>query len=117
MDLAALQPAYYSDELIIPQVERVRHRIASTFGANPEEIAIVRNATEALQTVLGDHHDAVAAEEWLRLAAVGGNGMAGFAAGLRAAHERRLQRKLGHEWREVWAELSSKKVTRWLRTA
>src|SRR4051812_16521218 len=51
MELASLQPAYYSDELIIPQVERVRRRIASTFGADPEEIAIVRNATEALQTV------------------------------------------------------------------
>jgi CHAD domain-containing protein len=71
---------------------------------------------EALQTVLGDHHDAVAAEEWLRVAAVDGDGMAGFAAGLRVAHERRLQRKLRHEWRHVWSELSSKKVTRWLRT-
>ena len=37
---------------------------------------------EALQTVLGDHHDAVAAEEWLRVAAVDGSGMTGFAAGL-----------------------------------
>jgi isopenicillin-N epimerase len=51
MELASLQPAYFSDELIIPQIERVRHRIASTFGADPEQIAIVRNATEALQTV------------------------------------------------------------------
>ena len=72
---------------------------------------------EALQTVLGDHHDAVAAEEWLRLAAVDGTGMAGFAAGLRAAHERSLQRSLRREWRAVWSDLSSKKVTRWLRTA
>ena len=70
---------------------------------------------EALQTVLGDHHDAVAAEEWLRLAAIDGSGMAGFAAGLRAARERRLQRKLGQEWRGVWSALSSKRVTRWLR--
>ncbi len=72
---------------------------------------------EALQTVLGDHHDAVAAEEWLRLAALDGSGIAGFAAGLRAAHERHLQRTLGQEWREVWTALSSKKVRRWLRTA
>jgi CHAD domain-containing protein len=70
---------------------------------------------EALQTVLGEHHDAVAAEEWLRLAALDGNGMTGFAAGLRVAHERRLQRKLRHEWRGVWSSLSSKKTTRWLR--
>lgn len=51
MELASLQPAYYSDELLIPQVERVRRRIAQTFGCDPEEIAILRNATDALQTV------------------------------------------------------------------
>jgi CHAD domain-containing protein len=79
--------------------------------------AAVRTAAraEALQTVLGDHHDAVAAEEWLRRAAVDGSGMAGFAAGLRAAHERELQRTLRKEWGEVWSSLSSKKGTRWLR--
>lgn len=51
MELASLQPAYYADELLIPQVERVRRRLAQTFGCDPEEIAITRNATEALQTV------------------------------------------------------------------
>ncbi len=51
MELASLQPAYYSDELLIPQVERVRRRLAQTLGCDPEEIAITRNATEALQTV------------------------------------------------------------------
>ncbi len=71
---------------------------------------------EALQTVLGDHHDAVAAEEWLRLAAVDASGMAGFAAGLRAAHERHLQHTLRQDWNHVWSELSSKQATRWLRT-
>lgn len=51
MELASLQPAYYTDELLIPQVERVRRRLSQTFGCDPEEIAITRNATEALQTV------------------------------------------------------------------
>ncbi|MCC6585799.1 MAG: aminotransferase class V-fold PLP-dependent enzyme [Bryobacterales bacterium] len=51
MELASLQPAYYSDELLIPQVERVRRRLAGTFGCDPEEIAVMRNATEALQAV------------------------------------------------------------------
>ncbi len=55
---------------------------------------------EALQTVLGDHHDAVAAEEWLRVAAVDGSGMAGFAAGLRVAHERRLQSEVASRMEE-----------------
>jgi CHAD domain-containing protein len=69
---------------------------------------------EALQTVLGEHHDAVAAEEWLRLAALDGNGMEGFAAGLRVAHERRLQRRLRKEWGDAWSSLSSKKASGWL---
>jgi CHAD domain-containing protein len=69
---------------------------------------------EDLQTVLGDHHDAVAAEEWLRLVARDADGKAGFAAGLRVAHELRLQRKLRRAWHPVWDSLSSEKATRWL---
>jgi CHAD domain-containing protein len=76
----------------------------------------VRTAQRAedLQTVLGEHHDAVAAEEWLRQVAQHADGKAGFAAGLRVAEERRLQRKLRRDWRPVWWSLSSKKATRWL---
>jgi selenocysteine lyase/cysteine desulfurase len=35
-----------------PQVETVRVRLARAFGCDPEELAIVRNASEALQTCL-----------------------------------------------------------------
>jgi CHAD domain-containing protein len=69
---------------------------------------------ESLQTVLGEHHDAVAAEEWLRQLGLAADGKTGFAAGLRVAEERRLQRKLRRDWRSVWSSLSSKKATRWL---
>ncbi|MFN7922950.1 MAG: aminotransferase class V-fold PLP-dependent enzyme [Bryobacteraceae bacterium] len=51
MELASLQPAYYTDEILIPQVDRVRKRLAQTFGCDSEEIAVTRNATEALQAV------------------------------------------------------------------
>ncbi len=92
-------------------------RYASEAAAPVMGKPALRTATraEALQTVLGDHHDAVAAEEWLRQAATDGGGMAGFAAGLRVAHERHLQRKLRHEWRGVLSALSSNKTRRWLR--
>jgi hypothetical protein len=46
-----------------------------------------------------------------------GGGMAGFAAGLRVAHERHLQRALRHEWRGALTSLSVKKKTRWLRAS
>jgi CHAD domain-containing protein len=76
----------------------------------------VRTAQQAenLQTVLGEHHDAVAAEEWLRQLGRSADGKTAFAAGLRVAEERRLQRKLRREWRSVWSSLSSEKATRWL---
>jgi selenocysteine lyase/cysteine desulfurase len=46
------QTMYYNLMTILqPQVEAVREQLASIFGASPETIAIVRNASEALETV------------------------------------------------------------------
>jgi CHAD domain-containing protein len=63
------------------------------------------NRAEDLQTILGEHHEAVAAEQWLDRTAGDGSGYAGFAAGLLAATERRRQDRLRHRWKEVWATL------------
>lgn len=46
-----MSPALYVDEILIPQRELVRSRLAATFGCSAEEIAITRNTTEALETV------------------------------------------------------------------
>ena len=46
-----MSPALYVDEILIPQREVVRSRLADTFGCSAEEIAITRNTTEALETV------------------------------------------------------------------
>ena len=45
-------PAYYMWRTLEPQKERVRRQLARHFGADPEEIAIVRNASEALETAI-----------------------------------------------------------------
>jgi selenocysteine lyase/cysteine desulfurase len=46
------QTMYYNLMTILePQVEAVRQQLASIFGASPETIAIVRNASEALETI------------------------------------------------------------------
>ncbi len=42
-------PAYHMWRLLEPGREGVRQRLARTFGADPEEIAITRNASESLQ--------------------------------------------------------------------
>jgi len=70
---------------------------------------------EELQSVLGEHHDAVAAVQWLERAARNGSGSLGFTAGLLAADERRQQRHLRHRWQAAWAGVATKKSTRWLR--
>src|SRR5256886_6637542 len=36
---------------IEPEIESVRRRLAGNFGCDPEEMAITRNASEALETV------------------------------------------------------------------
>lgn len=43
--------AYSMWQLVEPQVESVRQQLARAFGCDPEEMAITRNASEALETV------------------------------------------------------------------
>ncbi|MBN1222455.1 MAG: aminotransferase class V-fold PLP-dependent enzyme [Candidatus Aminicenantes bacterium] len=45
-------PVYNSWAVLRPRKELIRQQIADTFGCSPEEIALVRNVTEALQIPL-----------------------------------------------------------------
>ncbi len=83
--------------------------------AGPESRRTARDAA-ALQTVLGDHHDAVVAERWLRDAAGSGRRGAGtLVTGQLIADERHAQRACRAEWRSRWERLARKKRRRWLR--
>ncbi|HUF28474.1 MAG TPA: aminotransferase class V-fold PLP-dependent enzyme [Gemmatimonadaceae bacterium] len=44
-------PAYTMWQLLEPQIESVRRQLARSFGCDPEEMAITRNASEALEIV------------------------------------------------------------------
>lgn len=44
-------PAYTMWRILEPAIESVRERLAGSFGVDPEEIAITRNASEALEIV------------------------------------------------------------------
>jgi len=66
-----------------------------------------------VQTVLGEHHDAVAAESWLRAQAARGPAPASYAAGRLAAREAHTQKKLRKRSRAVLAKLDSKKQHGW----
>mgnify|MGYP001213523356 FL=1 len=46
-----MSPSLYVDELLYPQVELVRQRLAAVFGCDPEELALTRNTSESLLTI------------------------------------------------------------------
>lgn len=51
LEIENLNPSYYMWQVLDPGLETVRRRLAKTFGADPEEIAITRNASESLEIV------------------------------------------------------------------
>ena len=92
----------YAAEAAVPVIGKPARRTAT--------------AAEKLQTVLGEHHDAVTAESWLR-----GGGTARHLLRQRlrgrshGGEQHRRQRKLRHRWRRTWKPLVPPKRTRWWR--
>ena len=52
VELSNSAPAYTMWQILEPEIESVRRSLARRFGCDPEEIAVTRNASEALETVL-----------------------------------------------------------------
>ena len=73
------------------------------------------SAIAELQSVLGDHQDAVVAEAWLRRAVAGGaDGPESFTAGLLVTMEREQAARYRRRWRAAWKQASRRKLTSWL---
>jgi len=51
LQIENMNPTYYMWRILDPGLETCRRRLAKTFGCDPEEIAITRNASEALEIV------------------------------------------------------------------
>jgi isopenicillin-N epimerase len=51
LEIENMTPTYYMWRILDPGIENVRRRLARIFGYDTEEIAITRNASEALETV------------------------------------------------------------------
>jgi isopenicillin-N epimerase len=49
LDLSNQAPVYHMWQILEPNIESVRRRLAAAFGCDTEELAITRNASEALQ--------------------------------------------------------------------
>jgi isopenicillin-N epimerase len=51
LDYSNTAPAYTMWQILEPEIEAVRQRLAASFGCDPEEMAVTRNASEALEIV------------------------------------------------------------------
>jgi CHAD domain-containing protein len=100
----------YAAEAAIPVVGKPAKRTAS--------------AAEKLQTVLGKHHDSVAAEAWLReewtadsssRTPLAVSSSVSFEVGRLVAEARQGRRKARHHWPDAWAKLRKPKHRQWLR--
>jgi CHAD domain-containing protein len=89
----------YAAEAVVPVVGKPAERFAE--------------AAEAIQEILGDHHDAVVAQAWLRGAAANAPGRSALAAGLLIAAEHEEADRAKAQWDAAWARLDSKKLRAW----
>ncbi len=99
-------------------------RIASKqlrYGAELAEPVLGKSArrtarrAEDVQTILGDHHDAVTAVKWLEQIPAAGTTEASFVAGSKAADARREQVGARQQWIRAWNGLRRRTVTDWLQ--
>ena len=92
--------ARYAAEAVAPVAGRAATRFAE--------------AVAGLQGVLGDLHDAVVAQEWLRTAA-GRHATRALVAGEMLAQERADAASLRDRWPAVWEKAAGKKLRSWMR--
>jgi CHAD domain-containing protein len=87
------------------RAKQVRYASEATTAVFGDEVRHLAGAAEHVQTVLGDHHDAVFAESWARSAA-GSVGSAGIlAAGEVVSLERARQADRRSKWPSAWKHL------------
>ena len=95
------------------RAKRVRYAaeaLAPVFGKPAGRFA---RRAEALQTVLGNHQDAVVALGWLRQQGEGASPRVAFTAGVLAGVEAAAREGARQAWPEVWRELRRKRLRFW----
>ena len=85
--------------------------VEPVIGTPAEDFA---DAISDLQTVLGDHQDAVVGEAWLREAAASARRDAALVAGLLVAAERASAADTRASWRDVWKAAKRRQLRAWL---
>jgi CHAD domain-containing protein len=96
------------------RVKRARYAVEVVMPAvGPPAKGAVR-ALAALQELLGDHHDAFVAQEWLRGVNADLTPAESYVAGQLVAAERVTSARLRHEFWAAWKQASAKKLWSWL---
>jgi CHAD domain-containing protein len=90
----------YASEAAAPVVGKPAKRLAK--------------AAAGLQGVLGDHQDAIVAEDWLRRAATDATGVQVLAIGELVAVQRAEAAACRRAWPEAWSKVDRKKRRSWL---
>ncbi|HEY2428498.1 MAG TPA: CYTH and CHAD domain-containing protein, partial [Acidimicrobiales bacterium] len=92
------------------RAKRCRYAAEAAAGVMGKPADRLGEAVADLQTVLGDFHDAVVAEEWLREAAARGPASVALVAGELVAAEREEAEAGRQAWKGAWKRASSKKL-------
>ncbi len=95
-------------------VKRVRYAAEAVAPVGGREARRFAEAAAELQGVLGEHHDAVVAEAWLREWAAGRPPAGAFAAGMLGGIERAAAADARSRWRKAWRALDDRKLRSWM---
>lgn len=96
------------------EAKRCRYAAEAVAPAIGKPARAFAKAIAGLQDVLGEHQDAVVAEEWLREVASSATGREVFVAGQLASLERLEIDRTRAAWGEAWQAASKKKLRQWL---
>jgi CHAD domain-containing protein len=115
--VAALPPEPTDPQLHAVRIlaKRARYAAEAVEPAVGKRARALARALARIQDTLGEHQDAVVAEQWLRRAAVRSqDAYEGFAAGLLAALERDAAEAARDTWRDAWSQTDRKRIRGWL---
>ena len=96
------------------RAKRCRYASEAVAPAVGKEASKLASAVAALQGVLGDHHDAYVADQWLRDASAELDASQVLAAGELISLQMLEAAEREQEWPKSWQKASKKSLRRWL---
>jgi CHAD domain-containing protein len=110
-------PAEPSDEELHGvriKAKRARYAVEAVAPVAGKDARRLAEAIAGVQDVLGDHHDAVVAEAWLRQAVAGADALQALALGELVGAERAAAARDRERFRRAWKKANRKKLRAWL---